>query len=156
MSYRVVWFKRDLRLHDHAPLVAPAQAGPVLCLHVVEPGLWAQPDASARQWGFARESLQDLDLELRVRGGRLVVCVGEVVDVLARLRARAAFVAVHAHEETGNGWTFARDRAVAACCRAQGVAWREWLPFGVVSGLREREGWQRRRSAAELAQQSLF
>ncbi|MDV7401093.1 deoxyribodipyrimidine photo-lyase, partial [Arthrospira platensis SPKY1] len=62
---------------------AAAQAGPVLCLYVVEPGLWTQPDASARQWGFVRESLQDLDRELRARDGRLMVCVGEVVDVLA-------------------------------------------------------------------------
>ncbi len=147
MRYRVVWFKRDLRLHDHAPLAAAAQDGPVLCLYVVEPGLWVQPDASARQWGFVRESLQDLDRELRARGGRLMVCVGEVVEVLARLHARAAFVAVHAHEETGNGWTYARDRAVAAWCRAHGVAWREWPQFGVVRGLRERDGWQRRRDA---------
>jgi len=47
MSYRVVWFKRDLRLHDHTPLAEAAREGPVLCLYVVEPGLWAQPDASA-------------------------------------------------------------------------------------------------------------
>lgn len=147
MTYRVVWFKRDLRLYDHAPLAAAVQAGPVLCLYVVEPGLWAQPDASARQWGFVRESLLELDRELRTRGGRLVVCVGEVVEVLVRLHARAPFVAVHAHEETGNDWTYGRDRAVAAWCRAHGVAWRQWPQFGVVRGLCERDGWQRRRDA---------
>ena len=147
MGYRVVWFKRDLRLHDHAPLAAAAQAGPVLCLHVVEPDLWAQPDASARQWGFVRESLQDLDRELRARGGRLVVCVGDVVDVLSRLHAAVPFDAVHAHEETGNGWTYARDRAVAAWCRAHGVRLHEWSQFGVVRGLRVRDGWQRQRDA---------
>jgi len=65
MSYCVVWFKRDLRLHDHTPMAEAARAGPVLCLYVVEPGLWAQPDASARQWGFVRESLRDLDRALK-------------------------------------------------------------------------------------------
>ena len=39
----VVWFKRDLRLHDHAPLAEAARRGPVLALHVQEPSLWASP-----------------------------------------------------------------------------------------------------------------
>ena len=33
MSYTVVWFKRDLRVHDHAPLQHAAAQGPVLCLY---------------------------------------------------------------------------------------------------------------------------
>lgn len=142
MRHRVVWFKRDLRLHDHAPLTEAVRAGPVICLYVVEPGLWSQPDASTRQWGFVRESLLDLDLELRARGARLRVCVGDVVEVLTRLHARIPLEAVHAHQETGNAWTHARDRAVAAWCRAHGVAWLEWPQFGVVRGLRDRDGWQ--------------
>lgn len=153
MSYRIVWFKRDLRLHDHAPLAEAARAGPVLCLYVVEPGLWAQPDASARQWGFVREGLRDLRRALAVHGARLQVVVGDAVAVLDRLHALQPFEALHAHEETGNGWTFARDRAVARWCRAHGVAWREWPQNGVVRGLRERDGWQAamRRSASAAA-----
>lgn len=147
MSYRIVWFKRDLRLHDHAPLVEAARAGPVLCLYVVEPDLWAQPDASARQWGFVRESLRDLRRALAERGARLQLVVGDVVAVLDRLHALQPFEALHAHEETGNGWTYDRDRAVARWCRAHGVAWREWPQNGVVRGLRERDGWQSRRDA---------
>ena len=37
MALSVVWFKRDLRVHDHAALAAAAAQGPVLCLYVVEP-----------------------------------------------------------------------------------------------------------------------
>lgn len=147
MGVRVVWFKRDLRLHDHLPLAEAARAGPVLCLYVVEPALWAQPDASARQWGFVRESLRDLRRALAERGARLQVVVGDVVAVLDRLHALQPIEALHAHEETGNGWTFGRDRAVARWCRAHGVAWREWPQNGVVRGLRERDGWQARRDA---------
>ena len=40
MGYTVVWFKRDLRVHDHAPLAHAAAHGPVLCLYVLEPSLW--------------------------------------------------------------------------------------------------------------------
>ena len=52
MAYTVVWFKRDLRVHDHAPLAQAAQRGPVLCLYVVEPSLWAQPDAALQHYRF--------------------------------------------------------------------------------------------------------
>jgi deoxyribodipyrimidine photo-lyase len=40
MSYSVVWFKRDLRLHDHAALNHALAAGLVLCLYIIEPSLW--------------------------------------------------------------------------------------------------------------------
>ena len=144
MSYRVVWFKRDLRVHDHWPLWEAAQRGPVLCLYVIEPSLWAQPDAAAQHYGFVRESLQALDAQLRRLGSRLDVAVGEVVDVLSALHAQAPFEALHAHEETGNAHTFARDLAVGRWCRARGVGWQEWPQFGVVRRLRDRREWQPR------------
>ncbi len=144
MAYRVVWFKRDLRVQDHWPLHEAARRGPVLCLYVVEPRLWAQPDAAAQHYGFVRESLLALDKQLQALGARLHVAVGEVVDVLSALHAVAPFEAVHAHEETGNAFTFARDLAVGRWCRAHGVGWHEWPQFGVVRRLRDRREWQPR------------
>ncbi len=144
MRYRLVWFKRDLRVHDHWPLLQAAQRGPVLCLYIVEPSLWAQPDAAAQHYGFVRESLQALDAQLRTLGARLHVAVGEVVEVLAALHAHAPFEALHAHEETGNAHTFARDLAVGRWCRERGVGWHEWPQFGVVRRLRDRREWQPR------------
>jgi deoxyribodipyrimidine photo-lyase len=144
MRYRVVWFKRDLRVQDHWPLFEAAQRGPVLCLYVVEPSLWAQPDAAAQHYGFIRESLNVLDQELQALGNRLHVAVGEVVDVLSALHTTSPFEAVHAHEETGNAHTFARDLAVGRWCRAQGVGWHEWAQFGVVRRLHDRREWQPR------------
>lgn len=144
MTYRVVWFKRDLRVQDHRPLYEAAQHGPVLCLYVVEPSLWAQPDAAAQHYGFVRESLQALDAQLQQLGSHLHVAVGEVADVLGALHAAAPFEAVFAHEETGNAHTFARDLAVGRWCRAHGVRWQEWPQFGVVRRLRDRREWQPR------------
>ena len=37
------------RLADHAALAAAARGGPVLCVAIVEPALWAQPDAARRR-----------------------------------------------------------------------------------------------------------
>lgn len=142
MSYTVVWFKRDLRVHDHAPLQHAAAQGPVLCLYVVEPSLWAQPDAALQHYHFLQESLHDLALALQRRGATLQVAVGEMVDVLARLHALAPFHTLVAHEETGNAHTYSRDLAVGRWCRTQGVAWREWPQHGVVRSLRSRDDWQ--------------
>ncbi|HVL43401.1 MAG TPA: FAD-binding domain-containing protein [Acidovorax sp.] len=141
MSYTVVWFKRDLRVHDHAPLYHAAASGPVLCLYVIEPSLWAQPDAALQHYHFVQESLHDLAQALQRRGATLQVAVGEVVDVLARLHALAPFHTLVAHEETGNAHTYARDQAVGRWCRTQGVAWREWPQHGVVRRLRSRDDW---------------
>ena len=70
MTYRVVWFKRDLRVHDHAPLAEAARLGPVLCLYVLEPELWRQPDAARQHFAFVQESLKDLSADLRRLGAR--------------------------------------------------------------------------------------
>ncbi|MFN7017252.1 MAG: deoxyribodipyrimidine photo-lyase, partial [Fimbriimonadales bacterium] len=82
---QVVWFKRDLRVFDHAPLYEASQRGWVLPLYIVEPELWRQPDASNRQWRFVRECLQELDRALGERAGRasgLIVRVGDAVATL--------------------------------------------------------------------------
>ncbi|MEO1091610.1 MAG: FAD-binding domain-containing protein [Pseudomonadota bacterium] len=140
---QIVWFKRDLRVHDHAPLAEAAVHGPVLPLYVVEPKFWWLPDSSGRQWRFVTESLVELDAALRERGSRLVVRRGDAVTVLRSLLDRYAVDAVWSHQETGNRWTFARDRAVAGLLREHGVPWHERRQHGVVRGLRQRDGWAR-------------
>jgi len=40
MGYALVWFKRDLRWHDHAALAQASQSGPIRCIYVIEPELW--------------------------------------------------------------------------------------------------------------------
>ena len=138
MRYRLVWFKRDLRVVDHAPLCDAAARGPVLCLYVVEPSLWQQADAATQHYRFIVESLHELNAALRAQGGELWIVVGVMVEVLQRLHAVAPFEALHSHEETGNAHTYARERAVAAGCRAHGVSWHEAPSFGVVRRLRHR------------------
>jgi deoxyribodipyrimidine photo-lyase len=140
----VVWFKRDLRVFDHAPLTAAAECGPVIPLYVVEPALWAQPDASHRQYVFTRACAAELSEELAALRAPLVVRVGSVADVLDELHRRFQFNKLWSHEETGNAWTFARDRAVAAWCRHRQVVWHEVAQTGVVRRLKTRDGWAQR------------
>lgn len=156
MSYGLVWFKRDLRLADHAAFAAAARRGPVLCVLIVEPSLWAQPDAARQHYEFMLESARELHAELRRRGGRLHLLVGEAVAVLDRLHAAAPFDTLHSHEETGNAASYARDRAVARWCRARGVRWHEPAQFGVVRRLDDRDRWQAAWEAHVAAAQAML
>ena len=143
-SLQIVWFKRDLRVDDHRPLLEAAARGPVLPLYVVEPELWQQPDASERQWLFCRESLIELRQSLSALGQPLVLRSGDVVQVLERARRQFGIDGLWSHEETGNGWTYQRDKRVAAWARANGIQWLEIPQFGVIRRLRSRQGWAQR------------
>jgi len=143
----VVWFKRDLRLHDHVPLAEAAARGPVLCLQITEPGFWSQPDASTQHFGFVQESLHDLEQALQARGMQLHRMTGELPEVLERLWSATRFERLYTHEETGNDFTYRRDQAVARWCRERAVAWSESPQFGVVRRLASRNGWHRRWAA---------
>jgi deoxyribodipyrimidine photo-lyase len=141
LPVQIVWFKRDLRVADHAPLAEAAGLGPVLPLFVLEPEFWQEPDASARQFAFMRESVVELRERLADLGQPLVVRVGAAEAALEDLRQRFRVGALWSHEETGNAWTFARDRRVHAWANAHGIAWHERRQSGVVRGLRSRDGW---------------
>lgn len=141
MFTEIVWFKRDLRVEDHAPLARAAAHGPVLPLFVFEPDLIGQPDASAQHAGFVRECLAELDAALRGRGVGLQVLTGTMPEVLESLAATFGPLRLWSHEETGNGASFARDRRVRTWCRSRGVQWTELPGNGVVRGLRDRDQW---------------
>jgi deoxyribodipyrimidine photo-lyase len=140
----VVWFKRDLRVTDHRPLLRAAAAGPTLPLYVFEPSVWSADDASTAHLRFVTESLTALNSALADLGAGLVTRVGEVVDVLDRLHHDHGVAGLYSHEETGNALTYARDRAVKRWCRANGVPWLEVPSGGVVRPLPTRDGWARR------------
>ncbi|MEO0487306.1 MAG: FAD-binding domain-containing protein [Pseudomonadota bacterium] len=138
----VLWFKRDLRVTDHAALAAAGQAGPVIALYIVEPDYWSLPDTSARQWAFTAECLDSLRAALPIP---LVIRIGDAVDVLDDLRRATGFRQIVSHEETGNAWTYARDLRVKDWAAARGIPWHEYTQSGVVRRLRGRNGWAARR-----------
>ena len=139
---QVVWFKRDLRIEDHAALAEAARTGdPLLPLYIVEPGLWAQPDSAQRHWDFIRECLVELQEALGKLGAPLVIRTGTAVDVLADLHAEHSIAGLWSHQETGNAWTYQRDLDVKAWCSAHGVSWHEPRQFGVVRRITSRNGW---------------
>ncbi|WP_439138126.1 FAD-binding domain-containing protein [Roseicyclus sp.] len=145
----LVWFKRDLRIADNPVLAqAAARGGRVLPLFIAEPAAWAQADASARQWDFVAESLGALRHDLAALGAPLIVRIGPAQEVLDRLCRETGIRLILSHQETGNGWSFARDRAVAAWARSAGITWQEIPQPGIIRGLTNRDGWAARREGA--------
>ena len=64
----IVWFKRDLRVHDHLPLVKASKYDQVLAIYIFEIELWRQTDHSYRHYIYLKESLNDLEKELKNLG----------------------------------------------------------------------------------------
>ena len=146
----VVWFKKDLRWHDHAPLAnaafwATETNATVLPLWVYEPAMWQQPDMAVQHLGFTNECLSELDewvqhdAQISNRHG-LCRMHGGMLAVLAALRERMGPFTLVSHEETGNSWSYQRDLDVAAWCQAHSVEWREFASNGVVRRLKAQGG----------------
>ncbi len=138
---QLVWFKRDLRHTDHRPLVEAAASGPIIPLYVAEPGYWGQPDTSRRQYLAVASALAELSLRLEQLGAPLIVRTGTVIECLGRIHRAVGLTRILAHQETGNAWSFARDRAVRRFCQEAGITFVEYPQFGVVRGLRDRDEW---------------
>ncbi|MDA8870591.1 deoxyribodipyrimidine photo-lyase [Rhizobiaceae bacterium] len=139
---QVVWFKRDLRIEDHAPLVAAAAAGTVVPLFIAEPDYWALSDTSYRHWKFLSAALEDLGQQVLRHGGSLCVRSGDAVQVLSDMREEIGPFVLHAHEETGNHWTFQRDERVREWCSATDTAFHETPQYGIRRGSKlNRDRW---------------
>ncbi|MFM7137006.1 MAG: deoxyribodipyrimidine photo-lyase, partial [Planctomycetota bacterium] len=141
-----VWLKRDLRVADHAALataVERSQGGAVFALFIYEPEVFAQPEWDPSHTAFQEECLRDLEPALDRLGIRLVTRRGEAVAMLERLREETGFTLLVAHEETGTGVTYARDRRVRRWAREVGVEFLELPQTGVVRRLTSRTGWNR-------------
>ncbi|NHC07819.1 cryptochrome/photolyase family protein [Azonexus fungiphilus] len=117
----LVWFRRDLRDHDHAALAAALASGhPVHCAFVFDRDILdALPTRTDRRVDFIHASLQQLDAALRSRGGGLIVRHGRATDELPRLAAELGVNAVYANRDYEPA-AQARDAAVARQLAASG------------------------------------
>nr|WP_298645372.1 FAD-binding domain-containing protein [uncultured Tistrella sp.] len=130
---QVVWFRRDLRPADHAPLTAAAEAARaagagLLPLYVFDPDLWRRADLAGRHWAFLREALVDLRRDLAALGQPLVLRTGAAVPVLAALHRSHGIAGLWAHADDGTPGTRDRDAAVAAWAAGEGIPWRVTTP----------------------------
>ena len=117
----IVWLRRDLRLHDHPPLVAALAAHErVVPAFVLDPALLNGRFASAPRTAFMLDCLHELDAALRERGSALVMRHGDPGRELAALAETAGASAVYWASDA-TPYALARDRRVRDALRQAGV-----------------------------------
>jgi deoxyribodipyrimidine photo-lyase len=119
----LVWFRRDLRDHDHAALAAAlSQARQVYCAFVFDSTILdALPSRSDRRVQFIHESLVELDSALRARGGGLIVRHGTASELIPQLAGQLGVSAVFANRDYEPSAKL-RDGKVAKTLQACGIA----------------------------------
>jgi deoxyribodipyrimidine photo-lyase len=108
MSTALMWFRRDLRLHDHPALHAARHgAERLVCVFCLDDALLGGRHASGPRTQFMLECLDALDESLRARGSRLFVRHGNPADELATLAGEVHATSLHFSADAG---PFARRR----------------------------------------------
>ena len=141
MAVQLVWFKKDLRISDHAPLARAGQQGAVLCVYVYEPNIVQHPEFDSSHLVFINQALAELDANLRQRGSYLMYRIGNITEVFDQIAHEYDISALWSHQESGHAVSFARDKHVARWAKARGIHWHEIPQQGVVRGLTNRQRW---------------
>ena len=143
MPINVVWFKRDLRIRDHAPLFEAAkEKDPLILLYLVEPERLAQPDTDPTHIEWELDCATELDKNLETIGGSLHIVYSNVIDCLSKINDEYRINKIFSHQETGTSWSYERDRWVKEWCNEEGVPWKEFPSNGVIRGLMDRDHWK--------------
>jgi deoxyribodipyrimidine photolyase len=141
----IVWFKRDLRFTDHAPLYyAQQQALPVLLIYCFEPSVMQYADSDIRHWRFIYQSLQEMQTKLVQVNAKLYIFHDEAISVFQKLTTAFNIKSIFSHQETGNKITYDRDIAVQQFCQQNAIEWKEYQQNGIIRKLKSRKTWEQR------------
>ncbi len=130
----------------HPLLNASQQKFPLLPIYIVEPEYWKTECSSRKHWHFIHDCLVDLDNEMNNLGQPLIIQVGDVVDVFGKINEKFNIENIYSHEETGNKWTYKRDKRVQVWCIQNGIVQKEYPTNGVVRKLLSRNEWSKIRN----------
>jgi deoxyribodipyrimidine photo-lyase len=120
-STALVWFRRDLRVHDHPPLRAALDAcDRVVPVFVLDPRPLEGRFESEFRASFLFDCLQDLRAALQQRGGELVVRSGTPERELPELACEHGADAVYFASDV-SPFAMGRDRRVEEALRQAGV-----------------------------------
>jgi deoxyribodipyrimidine photo-lyase len=97
MNRTIVWFRRDLRIADHAPLYRAALRGAVIPVFIFDRALLHHPETAPARVAFMLEALASLNQDLRSHGGRLILRYGDPVEVLPQLLRETEAEGIYAY-----------------------------------------------------------
>ncbi|MEY2868141.1 MAG: hypothetical protein RIR01_559, partial [Bacteroidota bacterium] len=138
----VVWLKRDLRLQDNEAIFnATKTATPTLLLYVFEKSLENDPHYSQRHWNFIKQSLVDINKQLKKLNTHVLAVSSEVAHVFNTLQEIYKIDSVFSHQETGLKITYERDKTFKRFCKNNQINWVENINNGIFRGLKNRTDW---------------
>ena len=118
----LTWFRRDLRVDDHAALYhALAQSNSVWCVFVFDRDILDPLPRQDRRVEFVHACVLELDANLRALGGGLVVLHGRARDEVPLLAHRLGVQAVYANQDYEPA-AIERDLEVERALHAIGIA----------------------------------
>jgi deoxyribodipyrimidine photo-lyase len=139
----LMWFKRDLRLHDNYALANALRSGhPVLPIYIYDKELIAGEDADIRHHRFVYESIEDLNGQLARFGKHIHCCFGQTGEVMNWIINNYSVSKIFSHQETGNATSFRRDREMAQLFHMEQLQWIEDKQLPVMRRLKNRKGWE--------------
>jgi len=140
---KIVWFKRDLRLTDHEALFQALESEEqTLLLYIFEPSLLNDHHYSQRHFDFIKQSLEELQNQLKPFDTQILIVECEAVEVFEKINQIEPISTIYSHQETGIQLTFDRDKAVASFCKKHKIVWNEYITNGVKRGLSNRATWK--------------
>ncbi len=105
MARILIWYRNDLRLHDHLPLTEAIQSGAtVIPVYCFDPRQFVRtrlgfPKTGAFRAQFLRESVAELRANLQAIGSDLIILHGKPEAVIPPLVEQWQITAVHYHQE---------------------------------------------------------
>ncbi|MBD1858486.1 MULTISPECIES: FAD-binding domain-containing protein [Leptolyngbya] len=155
MNRTIVWFRRDLRISDHAPLHRAISRGAVIPVFIFDRALLHHPETGSARVAFMLDCLRSLDEDLRDRGGRLILRFGDPVELLPDLIRETGADGIYAYVDYERIYGRVRDARLNQALVEQGLKIRWFEPSGAASGLMDyrdyRKLWYRDMSAEMLS-----
>jgi deoxyribodipyrimidine photo-lyase len=135
-----VWLKKDLRLQDNrclleASQLAESEGYPILAFYILEKDYWKSEKASSCQKTFILQSLNNLNQNLKKIGGEVhLLEENSAVEALQSLQKVFDIHLLLSHLETGNDWTYQRDKKVHALTKSLNIPWKEIAQHPITRG----------------------
>ena len=141
----IVWLKRDLRTRDHRPFhEATLQDMPYLPIYIFEPEMIEYPDTSLRHLQFIYHSILQINKTLEPYGQKVKIFFAPASEVFAYLISGLSVNAVFSYQESGTRITWHRDKMVKKLLDQNRIAWHEFQRDGVIRGITNRAGWDKK------------
>jgi deoxyribodipyrimidine photo-lyase len=107
---QIVWLRRDLRMADNPALYHAAEAGPVVCVYVLDDDAPRHHRMGGASRWWLHHSLESLSNSLGKRNAKLILRRGDAVEELSKVAHDAGATTIHANRHYEPWWLKAQGR----------------------------------------------